>query len=171
MTSKEVEVLLCFRCKKEPVFFPWPNAEFPVLYVALCECNRSMYAINAALNRHLYRNKDKQITRKASLRRAIRGWNTSIHQILKVRSSASGVVSATCKYCKREDLMWGKRPYKSAWNSKLFDFILYERKEVPAEDASDPLNPLSGHKINKIKFKIHNCLSTKNIVSVTYTKA
>lgn len=166
MKTEQVAIALCPKCKKEPTFFSWPDAEFPVLFVALCECNRAMNAIGSALNRYSYCKKDKPIKRKASLSAAIRKWNTTVQHILKARKSSNGIEYATCKYCKRDDLMWAKRPYKSAWNGKAFDFILYEQSLIPSPTGI----AIGGLTINKIKFKIHNCLSRKNIVSITYTK-
>ena len=166
MKPKQVEILICPKCKKEPTFFAWPDAEFPVLFVPLCACDRHANAIASAMNIYSYRSKYKTIRRSASLNVAIRSWNVKVRSILKKRKSGNDIEHATCKYCKRGDLMWAKRPYKSAWNGKPFDFVLYEQILIPS-----PADIKIGwHMSNKIKYKIHNCLSRKNIVSVTYAE-
>jgi hypothetical protein len=123
-----------------------------------------------AVNDFNYRNRNKQsAVRKANKRAAIMRWNSFANRY--INRKLNGLV--TCKFCKRADLVWGKRPYKSAWNGRKTDYVLYERVELP-----EVLEPgtiikaisIGGHIRKPMKYVIHNCRSRKNIVSVTYTK-
>jgi len=173
MKSKELEILPCRRCNAVPSFYPWPSEEFPKLHFPVCNCKHKTadVCLTIEINEYAYRNRNKQsVVRKASKRSAIMRWNSNVNRLVK-RKLGDGLV--TCKFCKRSDLIWGKRPYKSAWNGRKLDYVLYERVKLP--DNSEPgiiINSitLGGHIIKPMKYVIHNCLSRENIVSVTYTK-
>jgi len=173
MKSKELEILPCRGCEAVPLFLPWPSEEFPTLHFPVCQCKHKTadVSLDIAINDYEYRNRNKQsVVRKANKRSAIIRWNSNVDRFVK-RKLGDGLV--TCKFCKRADLIWGKRPYKSAWNGKKMDYVLYERVELPeVEEPGLIINGISigGHRIKPIKHVIHNCLSRKNIVSVAYTK-
>jgi len=171
MKSKELEVLPCTRCNVVPTFFSWPNEEFPILHFPVCNCKyRSAdNALRAEIDNFRYRNRNKKaVFRKANKRSAIMRWNRHINSDINRKL---GDELVTCKFCKRDDLVWGKRPYRSAWNGKKVDYVLYERIEVPEfKEPGTIIKGISigGHMVKPIKHVIHNCLSVKNIVSVTH---
>ncbi len=173
MKSKELEISPCRGCNAVPLFCPWPSEEFPILHFPVCQCKHKTAdnALDMAVNDFNYRNRNKQsAVRKANKRSVIMRWNSFANRYINRKSSD---VYVTCKFCKRADLVWGKRPYKSAWNGRKMDYVLYERVELPEVD--DPSLIIKGitigwYKNKPMKYVIHNCLSRDNIVSVTYTK-
>ena len=172
MKSKELEVLPCGGCNAVPLFYPWPSEEFPILHFPICNCKRKTAAVSLdiALSDYNYRNRNKKsVSRKANKRSAIIRWNSKVNRRI---NSKSVNVYVTCKFCKRDDLVWGKRPYKSAWNGRKRDYVLYERVELPEfKEPGTIIKAISigGHIIKPMKHVIHNCRSRKNIVSITYT--
>jgi hypothetical protein len=161
MKPKELEILPCWLCNKLPTFSPWPSDEFPSTFYNTCGCNgHYIHPISAG-----HTLIDESITkRRASLNNYIRSWNARVKSALNKCSANSALV--TCRYCKRADLVWGKRPYKSAWNGRKLDYVLYERVELP---DSTGISLINGTTINKIKrIIIHNCLGRKYIVSVKH---
>lgn len=173
MKSKELEILPCRGCGAVPSFFPWPSEEFPTLHFPVCQCKHKTadVSLDIAINDYKYRNRNKQsVYRKANKRSAILRWNTFINKYV---SRKLGDELVTCKFCKRADLVWGKRPYKSAWIGRKVDYVLYEIVESPeVEEPGTIIKAISigGHIIKPMKHVIHNCRSRKNIVAVTYTK-
>lgn len=173
MKSKELEVLPCTRCNVVPTFFSWPNEEFPILHFPVCNCKYKPAAVSLdiALSDYKYRNRNKKsVSRKANKRAAIIRWNSKVNRHI---NSKSVNVYVTCKFCKRDDLVWGKRPYKSAWNGRKRDYVLYETVELAEVDEPGTIIKsitFGGCTIKKrVKHVIHNCRSRKNVVSITYT--
>lgn len=159
MKPKELEILPCYCCGQIPEFLPWPTQEFPVNFNPVCadpQCRNGVSFFTKY-------SKLKKAKRRASLNTAIRFWNNRVLKKLKGDTNYSDKY-VTCKYCKCPGLTWGKRSYKSAWIKKPFDFVLYEKVESKTKTRIN----LHGSSINW-KFKPHNCLSTKNIVSVTHS--
>jgi hypothetical protein len=161
MSKKELEILPCPQCKEIPIFLTWPSEEFPVMYYPVCPCANSQRRAQEIIGNYRYKNRHKLTIRKGTKRSAILRWN----RITRPFAFKYELPKVTCKFCKRDDLLWGKRPYASAWRGRKLDYVLYERVETGKTHIT-----IAGKEYKQFRLVIHNCLSVKNIVSVTYTQ-
>lgn len=152
MRKLKVEPVPCHKCGNIPHFVPLPTEEFPTEYKACCACKNRMLSYKFG-----YKTKSSQgfITRRFSVNTAIRRWNKYVSDHAK----RNRILYTTCKFCKKDGLMWGKRSYVSAWQGSSA-YVLYE--SVP---DSKPCR-FSG--LIGMKFVTHKCLSNKNVVKVEY---
>ena len=160
MRKLKVEPMPCYKCGNVPHFVPLPTEEFPTAYEMFCSCKtktKLRYEFG-------YKSKSAKgfVTRRASINNAIRLWNRYVKKYKQRKQGFYEDIYVTCKFCKQDNLTWGKRPYKNKWRGGS-SYVLYER--VPFEEACQ----LTG--MTRIEFVIHNCLSKKNIVKVEYTQA
>jgi len=162
MRKLKVEPVPCHKCGNIPHFVPLPTAEFPTEYGACCACKNRMLSYKFGYKTKSYKG---FFTRRFSVNTAIRRWNKHVSDHAKRTRSFyiedNKSLDTTCKFCKKDGLMWGKRPYQTKWQGSA-NYVLYER--VPVEETCQ----LTGMK--RIKFVIHNCLANKNVVKVEYTQ-
>lgn len=162
MAVKQIEIVPCKNCRMVPVFLPLPSSDFPIRFFALCKCKSFIPSFSQDLSQ-VYK-------RRAAVNPFIRRWNKRHEVELESNiTSAKTVVhaasdSVACKFCGKTGLSWHRRPYKSPYKS-VIDFVLYEKVETGLSAIN-----ISGHRINAIKYKIHNCLTRKDIVDIKYIK-
>jgi len=161
-TTEEIQILECRTCKHKPIFVPLPAAEFPISFVSLCGCNYGSlhHGIHSTMRVNADIIKNNSVIRKASLTAAIKKWNRRVATYIKSKQTRYDPDYVTCRYCKRDGLLRGRRPYISRWKPSS-KFLLYEKVEQPPSPAGSSNWPT----FQTHKFKIHSCLSRKNIVS------
>jgi hypothetical protein len=165
MRSEELEILPCWKCGQKPEFVPWPSQDFPVSFNVVCvsgPCERGGYFLTAYSKLELAK-------RRASLNTTIRWWNKLVLNSSK-ENNTSPSVSVTCKYCKQPGLFWVRRSQRSAWNNSTRAYRLHEKIELPKKEPVASQGTITFNFNFGFKYKLHNCLSTKNIVSVTQEK-
>ena len=164
-----LEILECYKCGQRPEFHAWPDKEFPVLFYPVCSCVGSIQIqVSVAVDtcQNLLNAGSK--VRKASLSAAIRKWNKRALETKRAimdfnNPEKKDYPYVTCRFCQRDDLMWGRRSYISKWKPKV-NFVLYERVDTKGVVAISHGNSST----NRVKHKEHRCLSLKNIVSQVF---